>query len=78
MHTRTGNRPLLAQVIAQTLLFPGSPENKQSVHASGNEVFDQTFQTGNVQRVVAFQRSDQGWDDTTKGTFQKVFHNVTI
>ena len=61
---------LVAQVVAQALLLTRRAQDEQSVHASCDEVFDQTFQTFHIQRVIVFQRGHQRRDNAAHRTFQ--------
>jgi hypothetical protein len=54
---------LLSKPIAQAGTLPGRTEEKQAVDAALQNVFDEPFEAGRIELVVAKQRGDQGWND---------------
>lgn len=52
-----------SQPIAQAGTFPGRAEEKQAVDAARQNVFDEPFEAGRIELVVAKQGGDQGRKD---------------
>ena len=67
---------LLAYVVRQALFFARSTQHKESVYATGYEVFYQSLEALDVECLVVFQRGYQRWDDTAQGFLETRFHII--
>ena len=62
-----------AQAIAQARSFAGGAQNKKSVHAAGEDVFDESFQPGDIQFIAVAQRRDHRRNDSSQRQFHFKF-----
>ncbi len=69
---------LTTQAVAQAGAFARRAQNEQAVNAASQDVFDQPFEPGQVQRVAVLQRGHHRRDDAAQRAGERSFgHRVT-